>query len=103
MRHATAVVMPSLMEGYGLPVGEALAAGAVVAHSRIPVLEEVSAGAAVEFDPGSAVELAGVLRALSADGGLRARLRRRGSARAKALSWDATVAATLATYTEVAR
>src|SRR5437762_3573353 len=47
LREATAVVIPSRSEGFGLPVGEGLAAGALVIHSRIAVLEETSAGAAL--------------------------------------------------------
>src|SRR2546427_4816342 len=59
LRQATAVIIPSRSEGFGLPVGEGLAAGALVAHSRIPVLEDTSAGAALTFDPDSAEQLAG--------------------------------------------
>jgi glycosyltransferase involved in cell wall biosynthesis len=95
---ATALVVPSLDEGFGIPVGEGLAAGAVVIHSRIPVLEEVSAGSALTFDPHSAEELAACLRRASADGLLRADLRVRGAARARDLTWAAAVEKTLAAY-----
>ena len=65
-RGATAVVVPSRWEGFGLPVAEALAAGGVVIHSRIPVLLDVSGAAALSFDPASPEELAEGLRRLGA-------------------------------------
>ncbi|HEV2032714.1 MAG TPA: glycosyltransferase family 1 protein [Candidatus Dormibacteraeota bacterium] len=98
MKHATAVVVPSRMEGFGLPVGEGLAAGAVVVHSRIPVLEETSAGAALTFDPSSADELARNLRRAAGDLNLNSNLRQRGVRRAKELTWDVAVERTLAAY-----
>jgi glycosyltransferase involved in cell wall biosynthesis len=102
MKQATALVMPSRVEGFGLPIGEGLAAGAAVLHSRIPVLEETSAGAAVTFDPGSPTELAECLRKISGDEDLSRELRRRGRERAAELSWDGAVATALATYREMA-
>ena len=98
MRRATAMVIPSLYEGFGLPVGEGLAAGALVVHSRIPVLEEVSAGAAMTFDPSSPDELAACLRRAASDSRLAAQLRELGVKRAESLTWDAAVEATLGAY-----
>ena len=98
MRRATAMVIPSLYEGFGLPVGEGLAAGALVVHSRIPVLEEVSAGAAMTFDPWSADELAACLRRAVSDARLASRLRELGVKRAQALTWDAAIETTLSVY-----
>ncbi len=98
MRDATALVVPSLMEGFGLPVAEGLAAGALVLHSRLPVLEETSAGAALTFDAGSATELAACLMQASSDRELGSALRKRGLVRAKELTWDAAVSNTLAAY-----
>lgn len=98
MRAATALVVPSLEEGYGLPVGEGLAAGAVVIHSRIAILEEVSGGAALTFDPRAPTELASRLRQVAADGRLRDELRNRGLARAAVLTWDGALRATLSAY-----
>ena len=103
MRDAVALVVPSLQEGFGLPVAEGLAAGAFVIHSRLPVLEETSHGAALEFDAGSATELAGCLRQAATDAALQKDLRARGLERARALTWDAAVATTLETYTAILR
>lgn len=101
MKHATALVIPSVDEGFGLPVGEGLAAGTVVVHSRIPVLEETSAGAALTFDPRSADELATCLRSVSGDSRLRLELRARGAKRAHELTWNAAVERTLVIYRAV--
>lgn len=98
MRGATAIVVPSLHEGFGLPVAEGLAAGALVIHSRLAVLEETSAGAALTFDARSSLELAACLRRSAGDPESMKALRQRGVERARALSWDDAVAATLATY-----
>ena len=101
MRSATALVIPSTEEGFGLPVGEGLAAGALVAHSRIPVLRETSAGSALTFDPHSAAELAGCLREAAAKSPFSADLRRRGTERAKRLTWDLAVENVLTAYRQV--
>jgi len=102
MREATALVVPSLSEGFGLPVAEGLAAGALVIHSRIPVLEEISEGAALVFDPTSAIELAACLREAADPAGSKM-LRERGLQRARGLTWDAAVAATIETYRSALR
>lgn len=95
---ATALVVPSKDEGFGLPVGEGLAAGAAVVHSRIAVLEETSAGAALTFEPDSAEELAACLRRVAGDLRLAAELRRLGIERSVALNWDLAFERTMATY-----
>src|SRR5438093_1120095 len=100
LRDATAVVIPSRSEGFGLPVAEGLAAGALVVHSRIPVLEDTSAGAALTFDPDSAEQLAESLRRASAGGADTRELRERGLRRAKDLTWDEAVRATIDSYRE---
>jgi glycosyltransferase involved in cell wall biosynthesis len=98
IRGATAVVVPSRWEGFGLPVAEALAAGGVVVHSRIPVLVDVSGTAALTFDPASPDELAEALRRVSQDAPLRSELKSLGLARAPALSWRPALDATIAVY-----
>lgn len=103
MRDATALVVPSLFEGFGLPVAEGLAAGALVVHSRLPVLEETSAGAALTFDARSPAELAACLRTAALDAELSRRLRHQGLVRATRLRWDDALEATLAGYRDVLR
>jgi alpha-1,3-rhamnosyl/mannosyltransferase len=103
MAGATALVIPSLHEGFGLPVAEGLAAGAVVLHSDLPVLRETSAGAALIFAPRSASGLAACLRQASSDTEITARLRAQGLERAEALTWDEALATTLAAYDSLLR
>jgi glycosyltransferase involved in cell wall biosynthesis len=98
MKEATALVIASKYEGFGLPVGEGLAAGALVIHSRIPVLEETSAGAALTFDPESAEDLAACLRRAASNAEVQGGLRQRGTQRAKELTWDAALETTLNAY-----
>jgi glycosyltransferase involved in cell wall biosynthesis len=97
-RNSTAVVVPSIIEGFGLPVAEAMGAGAPVIHSRLPVLEEVSAGAALTFTATSATELAACLRKMALDPDLRHELAERGLRRARSLTWQEAVERTLAAY-----
>jgi alpha-1,3-rhamnosyl/mannosyltransferase len=103
MRDATALVVPSRYEGFGLPVGEGLAAGAAVIHSNLAVLKETSAGAALTFSPDSAEELAACLRRVATDAAVRNELRRLGADRAVTLTWDAAVQTTLDAYRAIAR
>jgi glycosyltransferase involved in cell wall biosynthesis len=98
MRDATALIIPSLHEGFGLPVAEGMAAGAAVIHSDLPVLDETSAGTALTFDPHSAATLAAAMRRIATNAALAADLRARGRKRAESLTWDSAVETTLAAY-----
>ena len=73
---ASLFVFPSLYEGFGLPVLEAMACGTPVACSRTTSLPEVAGGAAALFDPEDPRDIAAVVGALLADAGLRADLAR---------------------------
>jgi glycosyltransferase involved in cell wall biosynthesis len=95
---ADAFVFPSLSEGFGLPVVEAMACGTPVLISSAPALMEVAGGAALEVDAGSHRSICDGLERLLTDDALRAALRERGLARAAALSWEQTARQTLQVY-----
>jgi glycosyltransferase involved in cell wall biosynthesis len=95
---ATCFVLPSLNEGFGLPVLEAMGRGVAVACSSASALPEVGGDAAIYFDPRSPGEIATALGSLLGDAGLRERLTAAGRRRAHELSWAATARATLESY-----
>mgnify|MGYP000159073064 FL=1 len=99
---ATAVVLPSLAEGFGLPAVEAAACGAAVALSDLPAHRETLDGAALFFDPRDAGGLADVLARLAGDEQLGRDLRERARAAAGRLSWDAAAAELRALIREAA-
>jgi glycosyltransferase involved in cell wall biosynthesis len=95
-------VFPSLFEGFGLPVIEAMAAGAPVACSDIPTLREVAGDAAAFFDPRDAESTAEALRALLEDPQQRDTLAARGRERARAFTWERTARATREVFLRLA-
>ncbi len=100
---ATAFVFPSLYEGFGLPVLEAMACGTPVACSNTSSLPEVAGEAAVLFDPMDVNEMATAIVRLLDDEGLRERLRERGRQQAARFTWQRTAELTLIAYRQVAR
>jgi glycosyltransferase involved in cell wall biosynthesis len=96
--HATALVYPSLYEGFGLPPLEAMAAGCPVVLSRSSSLPEVFGGAASMFEPTSAASLAAELVSIVRDPARLASLRAAGLARARQLTWDRCAERTLDAY-----
>jgi glycosyltransferase involved in cell wall biosynthesis len=98
---ATALVFPSLGEGFGLPLIEAMACGLPAAVSGVSALPEIGGEAAVYFDPANAAEMAAVISSLLDDGSLRSRLREAGRRRAADFDWAKTAEQTLAFYRQV--
>jgi glycosyltransferase involved in cell wall biosynthesis len=99
--NATALVYPSLYEGFGLPVVEAMACGAPVLTSRSSSLVEIADGCALLVDPTDEGALADGLRALGTNEELRRSLAQRGLARAATYSWERTGRETVAAYRAV--
>jgi glycosyltransferase involved in cell wall biosynthesis len=95
---AACLVLPTLHEGFGLPVLEAMARSLPVACSDIPALREVAGDAALYFNPHEPSQIAARIAELTSDGPLASRLRELGTARADAFSWQAAAAGTLASY-----
>ena len=98
---AEALVFPSIYEGFGLPVLEAMAAGVPVVCSNATAVPEVAGEAAVYFDPLDAGDMAAALARVCADPLLRADLRARGCARAATFGWERVAHETLAIYRRV--
>lgn len=94
----TAFVFPSLYEGFGLPVAEAMRRGVPVACSDRASLPEVAGGAARLFDPDDPAAIAAAVRELLAGGPGVERLRTAGRARAAELTWERCAEGTLAAY-----
>jgi len=95
---AIAFVFPSLYEGFGLPVLEAMACGVAVACSRSSSLPEIVGEAALTFNPTDVEALAAALHRLLSDSELRADLRQRGLERAQHFTWSETARRTLDVY-----
>jgi glycosyltransferase involved in cell wall biosynthesis len=91
-------VLPSLIEGFGLPVLEAMARGVPVACANVSALPEVAGDAALLFDPERQEEVTAAVSRLLEDRALADRLVRRGHERVKEYSWERTGAASLAGY-----
>jgi glycosyltransferase involved in cell wall biosynthesis len=100
-RGAAAFVYPTLYEGFGLPVLEAMACGVPVVAGDIPAIQEVAADAVVRVNPRDVVELAAAVRHLLGQPGLQRQLRENGRARSLAFDWRRAAEATLDVYRAV--
>jgi glycosyltransferase involved in cell wall biosynthesis len=95
---ATCFVFPSLYEGFGLPVLEAMARGLPVATSGRASLAEVAGDAALTFDPEDERSIADSMATLLRDVELRERLREAGRARSREFTWERAAALTVESY-----
>ncbi|MDQ4040528.1 MAG: glycosyltransferase family 4 protein, partial [Actinomycetota bacterium] len=100
---AACFVFPSLYEGFGLPVLEAMARGVPVACSDRGSLREVAGSAALVFDPEDPRDIAAAILRLLEDPAEASRLRRAGRERARRFSWSQTARGVLDTYERVLR
>lgn len=98
VRGAEALIVPSIYEGFGLPMLEGMACGTPVLCGRTASLPEVGADAALYFDPFDIESMAQVMVECLSDAGLRAMLRSRGLERAGLFSWARTAECTLDVY-----
>jgi len=98
---AVAFAFPSEIEGFGLPVLEAMASGAPTITSDGSALAEVAGDAALLVPPGDVDAIAAALRTVWRDAELRATLRTRGLARVAAFTWERAARDTLAAYQAV--
>jgi glycosyltransferase involved in cell wall biosynthesis len=99
---AEALAFPSLYEGFGLPILEAMACGTPVVASRSSCLPEVAEGAALLVEPNNVDDLAGALELALLDVELRNRLIQDGLRRAQQYTWKRAAEALLGVYRKVA-
>lgn len=95
---AVALVFPSLMEGFGLPILEAMQCGCPVVTSDVSSMPEVGGDAAVYFDPHDVDSITTSLQRVIADADLRSRMASSGLRQAARFSWDHTAEQTIAVY-----
>lgn len=95
-RGAAALLFPSLYEGFGLPIVEAMACGTPVITSNVTAMPEVAGDAALLVDPRSVDEISAAMRRLVSDQELRQSLIRKGLQRAGEYSWERVSATVLA-------
>ena len=100
---AAIFAFPSLDEGFGMPVLEAMAGGAPVLTSNRSALPEVAGDAAILVDPENTEALIGALRNMAADEGLRQDMAARGLARSRLFTWEKAARETWAVYQELLR
>jgi glycosyltransferase involved in cell wall biosynthesis len=100
-QRAAIFAFPSLDEGFGMPVLDAMARGVPVATSNVSAMPEVAGDAAILIDPTDVASIADGLRMLITDTALRAQLSRAGLLRAQEFSWEKSVEATWKVYQEL--
>ena len=98
---ATLFVFPSLCEGFGFPILEAMASGVPIAASRVTALPEIGGDAALYFDPHSAAQMAETLLQGLEDSEIRAELIEQGRKRIQEFNWERSARQTLEFYRKV--
>jgi glycosyltransferase involved in cell wall biosynthesis len=101
LREAQMLIFPSIYEGFGLPVLEAMDIGIPVACSNMASLPEVAGEAAIFFDPFSIDDMAQKIGQIALDSTLQEALRKKGFGNVKRFSWDKTACETLKAYKKV--
>jgi len=101
-RASEAFVFPTLHEGFGLPIIEAMSCGVPVVCSRIEPLQEVAGDAVLFVDPFSPEEIATAIIKVVTDAPTRERMIGKGLARSNQFTWEATAKRTLAFLTTIA-
>ena len=102
-KHALCYVLPSLYEGFGLPVLEAMKHGCPVITSKISSLPEAGGDAALYVDPGDAKDIAEKMIQVITNEELRDEMREKGKIQVKKFSWEKTARATLEVLEDVGR
>lgn len=97
-KNAVALIFPSLMEGFGLPGLEAMAAGAPVVCSDIPIFHEIYGDAALYFDPKNPQDISGKLQTIITDKKVAKSLVEKGKLQVKKYSWKEMAKKTLQAY-----
>ena len=102
-RGATALIFPSLYEGFGLPIVEAMTCGTPVVTSNLAAMPEVAGDAAFLVNPRSVDEMSKAMEQIVGDAPLRQKLSKDGIARSASFSWRSTVARVSAVLSTSAR
>jgi len=100
-QNATLLAFPSLWEGFGLPILEAMACGTPVITSRVSSMPEVAGEAALFVDPLSVEEIEDAMDRILADSSLRQRLVAEGLERVQRFTWDRAVTAMINLYSTI--
>ena len=96
INQAIALVFPSLWEGFGFPVLEAMACGTPVITANTSSLPEVAGDAAILINPENSAEITAAMQAILVDGSLRSHLRQAGLNQSSQFSWEKTGQSTAA-------
>lgn len=100
-QQATCFLYPSLYEGFGIPILEAMACGCPVITSNFGAMKEIAGGAASLVNPRSIIEIKNALKRISSDKIYADLLSKKGEIRAKKFSWKKTASKTLTLYKKI--